>query len=405
MEPQLPSTLTPGTDLPLHHTTTWVPPGVRTNRRMVRSAKLTPSAFHPDVAAEERLRAWTSPFGVKTFFDFTSNLSIDRQKTRHNALVESVEPATRISYGAGLLWFHEFCDADSMPEDAHIPASEFLLSVFVADACGSVAWSTVDSWVAGLQLWHSVQGAPWLGAHALQSTLKAVKKKVPPWSRREARSPVTDAHMAALTAALSHSDPCDAAILAAARTVYRGCCCLGKLLPRCGRSSTTPITLRGTHFGFVDAAPQVVAHVAMYIPWTKTTHAAGTGADHPAHGDRVSLNRAVPEGATFFAYTVVGGWEALDRGTFMRRCTAIWRSRGLDAALGHSFRIGGCTTLLLLGVHPTLVVKQGRWASSVFLRYFRSIKDLLPREFVRAFGGLTEMQFERAIASLSLQLV
>ncbi|KAJ6573337.1 hypothetical protein B0H10DRAFT_2105233 [Mycena sp. CBHHK59/15] len=62
----------------------------------------------------------------------------------------------------------------------------------------------------------------------------------------------------------------------------------------------------------------------------------------------------------------------------METCNAIWFAAGLGALNGHGFRIGGTTHLLLHGVDPWVVMKQGRWSSAAFLLYWRNVEEILP---------------------------
>ncbi len=69
-------------------------------------------------------------------------------------MLASVTEDTRESYGAGLLRFTQFCDAENVPENARMPASESLLSLFVAKmGAGLVQPPTINTWLAGLGLW------------------------------------------------------------------------------------------------------------------------------------------------------------------------------------------------------------------------------------------------------------
>ena len=45
---------------------------------------------------------------------------------------------------------------------------------------------------------------------------------------------------------------------------------------------------------------------------------------------------------------------------------------------GHSFRIGGTTHLLLIGVDPFVVMVQGRWKSLAFLEYWWNFEEIIP---------------------------
>ena len=63
---------------------------------------------------------------------------------------------------------------------------------------------------------------------------------------------------------------------------------------------------------------------------------------------------------------------------FIGHCNKVWATCGLSALSGHSFRIGGTTHLLLLGVDPFIVMAQGRWQSTAFLEYWRLCEEIIP---------------------------
>ena len=71
------------------------------------------------------------------------------------------------------------------------------------------------------------------------------------------------------------------------------------------------------------------------------------------------------------------GTSRLTKHRFMQRCNEIWQKAGYPRITGHSFRIGGTTELLLAGTPPDVVKKAGRWASDAFLRYWRSLEDIV----------------------------
>ncbi|KAJ7292569.1 hypothetical protein C8J57DRAFT_1549723, partial [Mycena rebaudengoi] len=95
-----------------------------------------------------------------------------------------------------------------------MPASESLLFIFISSyGAGNVAGGTVSSWLAGLQLWHAVNLAPWHGGALLSRTRKGVTKLAPPSSRLPPRDPVSFNHMSeVLRATLDLSNTRDAAI-------------------------------------------------------------------------------------------------------------------------------------------------------------------------------------------------
>ena len=64
-------------------------------------------------------------------------------------------------------------------------ASEHLLAIFAADAAGYTPHGTVNNWLAGLKIWHEVNGAKWNGDSPQMKRVKAgVKKLVPETSKR-----------------------------------------------------------------------------------------------------------------------------------------------------------------------------------------------------------------------------
>lgn len=126
----------------------------------------------------------------------------------------------------------------------------------------------------------------------------------------------------------------------------------------------------------------------LFIPFTKTTKYRGdwisiTSTNNDldplaALQNHLRINNGLPHSAPLFAYRTQEGCRTLDKETFLARCSQIWSLDSLDAAGGHSFGIGGTTHLLLLGVEPWVVMKQGRWYSKAFLLYWRKVEEILP---------------------------
>ena len=68
---------------------------------------------------------------------------------------------TLANYAAGLIHFTSFCDSLDIPEEQRMPTSEDLLSIFiVVRATGSVGDGCMKTWLVGLELWHTLNGAP-----------------------------------------------------------------------------------------------------------------------------------------------------------------------------------------------------------------------------------------------------
>jgi hypothetical protein len=131
-----------------------------------------------------------------------------------NVMLLSLEQKTRSNYGAGLLRFTQFCDANNVSEHHRCPASEILISAFIASYAGLCSTDCINGWLAGIKWWHTFQGAHWYGADMLASVKKGIAKVVPESSRRNKREPVTLERMHCLLLGLDLTNAKDAAIYA-----------------------------------------------------------------------------------------------------------------------------------------------------------------------------------------------
>lgn len=133
----------------------------------------------------------------------------------------------------------------------------------------------------------------------------------------------------------------------------------------------------------------------LHIPYSKTTGNAGAEiaiveSDDPtspfaALEYHLRVNQGIPDSAPFFSFRQGDSWAPLTKDWFLTRCNEVWTEAGLTVIQGgHSFRIGGVTELLLRGVPPEVVAKQGRWRSDAFLKYWRRIETIIPFLISRA---------------------
>ncbi|KAJ7716208.1 DNA breaking-rejoining enzyme [Mycena metata] len=363
------------------------PTGPRTSANPYN--RIEPSPFRPRVLAKDRIRTWRTPYTFHSLRSLSSSFSPELISRWKSVLSASVDEATHGSYGAGLLRFNHFCDLNHIPENERMPASEALLSMFIASyGAGHVASGTVSTWLAGLQLWHAVNFAPWLGDTLLSRTKKGVSKMAPSSSRRPPRDPVSHNHMTALRASLDLSNTRDSAIWAVACAAWADCARLGEvLIDSPAKFDPARNVTRGCpkKRGLASNGHK---SFGFKVPWTKTRGSEGdwlTSTEAFGDVDAVSalehhlfVNGTVPDSAPLFAYTTTSGWAHLTRSDFLACCNDIWVAAGMGALYGHGFRIGGTTHLLLHGVDPWVVMKQGRWTSAAFLLYWRNIEEILP---------------------------
>jgi len=97
-----------------------------------------------------------------------------------------------------------------------------------------------------------------------------------------------------------------------------------------------------------------------------------------AFDHHLALNLAIPGNAPLISYESGNGdWSPMRHDWFLARCDQIWVHENLCSVKGHSFRIGGTTHLLLLGVNPWIIMMQGRWSSQAFLGYWCKCEEIL----------------------------
>lgn len=194
------------------------------NQKTKSNNKYTPSSPHPCVLASERLQYWTSPHAVSHCNDITSRLPISATSTLLRFMLLSLEEKTCSNYGTGLLRFTQFCDSHNISEADRCPASEVIISAFIASYANLCSLDCINRWLSGIKWWHTFQGAEWNGRDMLATVKKGIAKLVPNSSRRDKREPVTLERMHCLLRGLDLSNAKDAAIYAASSIAFHGIC-------------------------------------------------------------------------------------------------------------------------------------------------------------------------------------
>jgi hypothetical protein len=371
---------------------------IRKTRKPKVENKYSLSSFRPHVLASDRLRCWKSPHAISFHKSVSAQIPLSAASILTEVMLASLEEKTRSNYGAGLLRFTHFCDTHNISEVDRCPASEVLISAFIASYAGLRSSDCINGWLSGIKWWHTFQGAKWFGGDMLTTVKKGVAKIVPDSSRRVKREPVTLERMHCLLNGLDLSNAKDAAVYGASSAAFHGICRSSELcVPSRNLFDPSRHVTNSVHIEY-GTTILGVDHANFDIPWSKTTGSKGakitlTDINDPTkpvaalHHHR-SANVNVPKGAPLFAFeTVDGGWEPLTKDNWLDRCNEVWMAAGLEPLLAHAFRIGGCTEMLLRGVNPDIVCIQGRWKSKAFLEYWRKIQFILPLFVSNSFSS------------------
>ncbi|KAG1777534.1 hypothetical protein EV702DRAFT_265422 [Suillus placidus] len=300
-------------------------------------ASVGPSSYRPSVLASERVLLWTTPHGV-TFQNKLEQLYPESHIVKlFFVMAESLDESTRNDYGAGLLHFNHFCDRLSIPEQDRMPASEVLLSIFIADAAGSISRRTADNWLAGLRFWHVINGAQWHGerSECLRHVQRGLHHLAPPDLNPEHPPPITLESLIQLHQGLDHSNTFDTAVLAIACLVFWCGCRLEELVIPASDSSDMTKHVTRSVLPIVTQESNNVRHSTFHIPWTKTTGDNGadinvTSRDHLTcpHASlfrHLEANFNIPSHAPLFSFqTPTGAWTSMTEQWFLKRCNQIW---------------------------------------------------------------------------------
>jgi hypothetical protein len=138
--------------------------------------KYSSSSYRPHVLASDQLRFWSSPYTVSRQNAIISHIPATISANLMDVMLVSLEEKTRSNYGAGLLRFTQFCDTHGIAEADRCPASEVLISAFIASYAGLRSSDCINSWLSGIKWWHIFQGAEWYGGNMLATVKKGVAK-------------------------------------------------------------------------------------------------------------------------------------------------------------------------------------------------------------------------------------
>lgn len=377
--------------------------------------EITPSPFRPHVPADRRILFWTTPYSLGAHIKRNAEVSPWLQALMFEGLLASTVPTTRQAYGAGLLRFSQFCDAEGVPESSRMPASSTLLGAFIANYIGSGSGnyssfllSSIDlptppgkmirNWLNGLRLWHIFNDADWHGKEGWIPALTKSADKKGVIFKRSPRGPVTIEHLRALHLSLDCALPRDAAIWAAATIAFWGCRRLGELLIlSITKFSSEHDTTRSTRISRSSVNGHRV--ISFHLSWTKTTGIIGSECiltktfDNlcpiKAFETHLRINHSPPDSTPLFSFrTNNNAWSPLLKSHFLSFTSTIYKLQGLENVFGHSYRIGGSLKLLLDGVAPEIIMKLGGWTSLCFLIYWRRLEQVLPIAITRAWAPL-----------------
>lgn len=154
-------------------------------------------------------------------------------------------------YRSGLLMWRCFCDGKAIPEPERAPASQPLISAFIAHMATAYLGKTISNYLHGVQAWHILHSIPWrLEKAKMDTMLRAADKLTPSSSKKMKRCPYTLGFISAVRQHLNLEDPLDAAVFACLATCFYASARLGKFTVRTLQSfnPNSHITIRNLSY-------------------------------------------------------------------------------------------------------------------------------------------------------------
>ena len=133
-----------------------VAPSPRNPTPYPRTLTPAPSRLRPHCLAKDRLRLWSPVISQVATSGYPNTEDAERQRVK-DTMVHAWEEDTREVYGSGLLMWHCFCDGRATPEQDRAPASQALVSAFVAHMAAAYSGKTISNYLHGVRAWHILQ--------------------------------------------------------------------------------------------------------------------------------------------------------------------------------------------------------------------------------------------------------
>jgi hypothetical protein len=299
------------------------------------------------------------------------------------AINNSYAETTSTNHGYAVKRFLSFAAKCGLSESEALPCDPELLCLWIADGVGRTGVGTATANIAALSAWHRSHGLSFDIPPQMQTIKRALKLHWPEEKQRKPpRPPISPDMIRLLASSWSKGTPREKCALAIALAAFMGQMRLGELLPASANKFTKEqLPPRGNWSLRIESK----GSSSIFLPWTKTTRKAGALVTLPMQAAPLDPTRAIchhllasrlVDSALLCEFVEGGKVKVLDKEVFMAMCNGIWSLHGFQRITGHSFRIGGTTSLLLSGVDPEIVKGMGRWSSDAFKLYWRKVEVL-----------------------------
>ncbi|EHS62923.1 uncharacterized protein PGTG_21273 [Puccinia graminis f. sp. tritici CRL 75-36-700-3] len=249
-----------------------------------------------------------------------------------------------------------------------------------------ISANTLSKYLAGLQMWHVYHNAtyPVDSKTKVATFLKSSAYIDAETAKNPRKKPVTIENLVKLTEVLIDGDSFQKALLDLSVVAFWGMARLAKLTYN---ESSGPLrrtaSLLTTDVELVYKERENLAKLT--IRGAKTADPGQTQVIYlkelphmlcPVLAVKRRLAEAKGMETSLFGYTDPQGERAhITRPQATRALSKIWGACGFEGVSGHSFRVGGASIQVALGVPISEICIRGRWASDTYKLYLRDFTD------------------------------
>jgi hypothetical protein len=302
------------------------------------------------------------------------------------AIDNSYAEATSANHCYAVKRFLRFAASCGVAEEDALPCKPEMLCLWIADGVGCTGVGTATANIAALSAWHRCRGLSFDIPLQIKTIKRALRLHWPEEKQQKPlRPPISPKMIRLLAESWSDKGPREKCALAIALAAFMGQMRLGELAPASAENldrSKLPSRARWS----IYTKPKGSSTIS--LPWTKTTGKAGALVTLPTQAAPLDPTKAIclhlvaselDDSALLCEFVENRKPQIMDKELFMGMCNAIWSRHGFQRITGHSFRIGGTTSLLLSGVDTEIVKGMGRWSSDAFKLYWRKVEVLFAK--------------------------
>ena len=295
----------------------------------------------------------------------------------------SIASTTQQTYSSGEKRFVNFVHLYKQKQvDACLPASEALMTEFVAFLAKSIRYPSIKTYLAAVRHFHICRGLE-LNLNKmlrLQLVLRGIKRSQ--GQQLRVRLPITISHLKLfrMLLAIPFTQSFDSKMIWAAMTLaFFGFLRLGELTCNSNFNPDIHLTKDCVNFS-LNTFGQTPESMTLRIKESKTDpfrlgHTITVGATHaeicPVKALQNYIRLRTPITGPLFIFT---SGKPLTKQNLTFETRKLLNQAGFNAAnyAGHSYRIGAATTAAKANLPSWLIKTLGRWSSDCYERYIKT---------------------------------